>query len=76
RRKEMKDQLEVGDPCAVTVSSFDSCGAFGDLGNDIEGLLHIAEISWNRNLKNPKELLTNGDEINGEVIELYVERKG
>ena len=73
--KEIKDQLEVGDTITVTVSNFESYGAFVDLGNDIEGLLHISEISWNKNLKNPKELLTIGDEINVEVIELNVEQK-
>lgn len=73
--EEIKDELEVGDTITVTVSNFESYGAFVDLGNDIEGLLHISEISWNKNIKNPKELLTLGDEINVEVIELDVVKK-
>jgi len=73
--EEIKDELEVGDTITVTVSNFESYGAFVDLGNDIEGLLHISEISWNKNLKNPKDLLTLGEEINVEVIELNVEAK-
>lgn len=73
--EEIKDELEVGDTITVTVSNFESYGAFVDLGNDIEGLLHISEISWNKNLKNPKELLTIGEEINVEVIELNIEQK-
>lgn len=73
--EDIKDQLEVGDTITVTVSNFESYGAFVDLGNDIEGLLHISELSWNKNLKNPKELLNIGDEINVEVIELNVEQK-
>ena len=67
---EIKEQLEVGDTITVTVSNFESYGAFVDLGNDIEGLLHISEISWNKNVKNPKEYLNIGDEINVEVIDL------
>ncbi len=73
--EEIKDELEVGDTITVTVSNFESYGAFVDLGNDIEGLLHISEISWNKNVKNPKELLTLGEEVNVEVIELDVEKK-
>ncbi len=73
--EEIKDELEVGDTITVTVSNFESYGAFVDLGNDIEGLLHISEISWNKNVKNPKELLTLGEEINVEVIELNVDAK-
>ncbi len=73
--EEIKDELEVGDTITVTVSNFESYGAFVDLGNDIEGLLHISEISWNKNIKNPKDLLTLGEEINVEVIELNVDQK-
>ncbi|QEP39923.1 30S ribosomal protein S1 [Arcobacter porcinus] len=73
--EEIKDKLEVGDTITVTVSNFESYGAFVDLGNDIEGLLHISELSWNKNIKNPKESLTIGDEINVEVIELDIAKK-
>ncbi|WP_121627548.1 30S ribosomal protein S1 [Poseidonibacter antarcticus] len=73
--EEIKDELDVGDTITVTVSNFESYGAFVDLGNDIEGLLHISEISWNKNVKNPKELLTLNEEINVEVIELNVDAK-
>ena len=73
--EDIKDQLEVGDTITVTVSIFESYGAFVDLGNDIEGLLHISELSWNKNIKNPKEILNIGDEINVEVIELNIEQK-
>ncbi|MFA7083461.1 MAG: 30S ribosomal protein S1 [Arcobacteraceae bacterium] len=73
--EEIKDELDVGDAITVTVSNFESYGAFVDLGNDIEGLLHVSEISWNKNLKNPKDVLTMGEEINVEVIELNVDKK-
>ena len=73
--EEIRDELEEGDTITVTVSNFESYGAFVDLGNDIEGLLHISEMSWNKNLKNPKEILSIGDEINVEVIELDVDKK-
>ena len=73
--EEIRDELEVGDTITVTISNFESYGAFVDLGNDIEGLLHISEISWNKNLKNPKDALTLGDEVNVEVIELDVDKK-
>ncbi|RXJ96958.1 30S ribosomal protein S1 [Arcobacter sp. AHV-9/2010] len=73
--EEIKDKLEVGDTITVTVSNFESYGAFVDLGNDIEGLLHISELSWNKNIKNPKDILTIGDEINVEVIELDIDKK-
>jgi small subunit ribosomal protein S1 len=72
---EIKEELEVGDTITVTVSNFESYGAFVDLGNDIEGLLHISEITWGKNVKNPKDHLTIGDEINVEVIDLDCEKR-
>ena len=73
--EEMRDDLEVGDTITVTVSNFESYGAFVDLGNDIEGLLHISEISHNKNVKNPKDYLEIGQEINVEVIDLDCDKR-
>jgi len=73
--EEMRDALETGDTITVTVSNFESYGAFVDLGNDIEGLLHISEISWDKNVKNPKDYLEIGQEINVEVIDLDCDKR-
>ena len=68
--EEIKDGLEVGDTIKVTVSNIEPYGAFVDLGNDIEGFLHISEISWDKNIKNPKDHISEGEEIDVEVIEI------
>ena len=73
--EEIEEQLEVGDVIEVTVSNFETYGVFVDLGNDIEGLLHISEISWDKHNKNPKDLLEIGQEINVEVIEIDTKKK-
>lgn len=66
----VNDGLEVGDTIKVTVSNIEPYGAFVDLGNDIEGFLHISEISWDKNIKNPKDHISEGQEIDVEVIEI------
>ncbi|WP_233704023.1 30S ribosomal protein S1 [Helicobacter mesocricetorum] len=68
--KEIEKELEVGDAIKVTVSNIEPYGVFVDLGNDIEGFLHISEISWNKNIQNPEEFLKTGQEIDVEVIEI------
>lgn len=67
---EIKDTLDVGDTIKVIVSNIEPYGAFVDLGNDIEGFLHIGEISWDKNIKNPKDYINKGQEIDVEVIEI------
>ncbi|WP_103651213.1 30S ribosomal protein S1 [Campylobacter concisus] len=66
----INDGLEVGDTIKVTVSNIEPYGAFVDLGNDIEGFLHISEISWDKNIKNPKDHINEGQDIDVEVIEI------
>lgn len=67
---EVESELDEGDTITVTVSNIESYGVFVDLGNDIEGFLHISEISWDKNVKNPADYLTLGQEIDVEVIEI------
>ncbi|EAK5748945.1 30S ribosomal protein S1 [Campylobacter lari] len=72
---EIKDGLEVGDTIKVTVSNIEPYGAFVDLGNDIEGFLHISEISWDKNAKNPKDYISEGQELDVEVIEINAKER-
>ncbi|MCK4737813.1 MAG: 30S ribosomal protein S1 [Sulfurimonas sp.] len=67
---EVESELDEGDTITVTVSNIEAYGVFVDLGNDIEGFLHISEISWDKNVKNPNDYLTVGQEIDVEVIEI------
>jgi len=63
-----KDVLEV------TVTNLREYGAFVDIGNGVEGFLHISEISWNSNAK-IEDLLNIGDVIEVEVTEIDLENK-
>jgi len=73
--EEIIDQLEEGDAIKVIVSNIEPYGAFVDLGNDIEGFLHVSEVSWDKDIKNPKDYLSVGDEIDVEVIEINPEAR-
>jgi len=67
---EVEEELDEGDTITVTVSNIEPYGAFVDLGNDIEGFLHISEITWDKNIKDPNKYLEVGKEIDVEVIEI------
>lgn len=67
---EVESELDEGDTISVTVSNIEAYGVFVDLGNDIEGFLHISEITWDKNVKNPNDYLKVGQEIDVEVIEI------
>ncbi len=73
--EEVVEQLEAGDTIKVTVSNIEPYGAFVDLGNDIEGFLHVSEVSWDKNIKNPKDYISVDEEIDVEVIEINPETR-
>ena len=67
---EVKEEIEEGDTIKVVVSNIETYGAFVDLGNDIEGFLHVSEISWDKGRKDPKDYIEVGQELDVEVIEI------
>ncbi|MEO8794910.1 MAG: 30S ribosomal protein S1 [Daejeonella sp.] len=57
----------------VTVADY---GAFLEITPGVEGLIHVSEMSWSQNLRNPQEFLKVGDEVEAEVLTLdRTERK-
>jgi len=73
--EEVKESgITNGDVLKVTVTNIREYGAFVDIGNGVEGFLHISEISWNSNSK-IEDLLSVGDEIDIEVTDLDLENR-
>jgi len=54
------------------VVSIKDYGAFIELEEGIEGLVHVSEMSWTRQIKNPKQLLKIGDEVKAVVLDIDV----
>ncbi len=55
----------------VSVTDF---GAFVELEEDVEGLVHISELSWTTP-KHPKDVVTEGDEVEVVVLAVDADRK-
>jgi len=54
------------------VVSIKDYGAFIELEEGIEGLVHVSEMSWTRQIKNPKQVLKLGDEVKAVVLDIDV----
>ncbi|MBU1667424.1 30S ribosomal protein S1 [bacterium] len=68
--KDIDNTLRAGDSVSVTVSNIEPYGAFVDLGEDLEAFLHVSEISWDKNVKHPKDYIEIGQVIDVEIIEI------
>ncbi len=54
------------------VVSIKDYGAFIELEEGIEGLVHVSEMSWTRQIKNPKQMVDLGDEVKAVVLDIDV----
>ena len=66
-RQELLSQIKVGQVLEGTVKNITDYGAFVDLGNNIDALLHMTDMSWDR-IAHPSELLSIGQRIQVKII--------
>ncbi|HEV7472464.1 MAG TPA: S1 RNA-binding domain-containing protein [Pyrinomonadaceae bacterium] len=50
------------------IASVADYGAFVELENGVEGLVHVSEMSWSKRVKHPSKLVNPGDEVEVEVV--------
>lgn len=58
----------VGARVKGKISTVTDYGAFIQLESNIEGLVHISEMSWSKRTKSPKKFLKEGEEIEVQVL--------
>ncbi len=47
-----------------------SYGAFVELEEGLDGMVHVSDLSWTRKINHPSEILNKGDEIEAKVLEV------
>ena len=73
QREEFLDLLKPGERRKGVISSVVNFGAFVDLGG-MDGLIHVSELSW-KHVSHPSEVVTIGDEVDIEVLEVDLDRE-
>ncbi len=61
-RTKMLETLEIGDLLDGIVRSVRDFGAFVDIGNGVDGLVHVSQMSWDR-VKTPVDILEVGQKV-------------
>jgi small subunit ribosomal protein S1 len=52
------------------VRNLTSYGAFVELEEGIDGMIHVSDVSWTRKINHPSEVLKKGDEVEAVVLEV------
>jgi len=69
------ERYPVGSVVNGKVRNLTDFGAFVELEEGIDGLIHISDMSWNRRLKHPNEVLKKGDAVQARVINVDAENQ-
>jgi small subunit ribosomal protein S1 len=67
---DIDKKYPVGSRVRGRVVSITNYGAFVELEKGVEGLVHISEMSWTRNVRHPSKVVTIGDEIEAVVLKV------
>jgi small subunit ribosomal protein S1 len=62
------ERYPIGAVVTGKVRNLTDFGAFVEVEDGIDGLIHISDMSWNRRLKHPNEVLKKGDAVQARVI--------
>lgn len=73
--KNVSNKYSEGKLVKGKVVSLTDYGAFMEIEDGIEGLIHISEMSWTQNIKHPSQLLKVGEEVECQVLKLDEENQ-
>ncbi len=60
----------VGTKVKGKVRNLTSYGAFVELEEGIDGMVHVSDMSWTRKINHPSEMLKKGDEVEANILEV------
>ena len=72
---EAGKKFAVGEKVTGRVVNITDYGAFIEIEEGVEGLIHISEMSWTKKVKHPSQLVSIGDTIEAVVLNLDTENK-
>ena len=72
--KSVKEKYSVGDEVEGKVIKIKDFGAFIEIEEGLNGLLHISEMAW-AYVKNPSELISEGEVLKLRILEIEPEKK-
>lgn len=67
---EVAEKYNIGQIVTGTVRNITEFGAFVELEEGIDGLIHVSDFSWTKKIKHPGEVVKKGDSVTAKVLNL------
>ena len=71
----VQGRYPVGTRISGQVRNFTSYGAFVELEDGIDGMIHVSDMSWTRKINHPSEMLEKGQAVDAVVLEVDPDNK-
>jgi small subunit ribosomal protein S1 len=67
---EIEKKFTIGSRVKGKIRNMTAYGAFVELEEGIDGMIHVSDLSWTRKINHPSEVFKKGDEVEAEVIDI------
>ena len=68
--ENVESRFPIGSQIKGEVRNLTPYGAFIELEDGIDGMVHVSDLSWTRKINHPSEILKKGDELQAVVLEI------
>ena len=69
------EELKIGDHVEGKVVVIADYGAFIEVAEGVEGLIHVSEMSWSTHLRSAQDFVNVGDKVNAQILTLDREER-
>jgi small subunit ribosomal protein S1 len=67
---KVQEKYPIGSRVKGKVRNFTSYGAFVEVEEGIDAMIHVSDMSWTRKVNHPSEVLKKGDDVEGVILEV------
>ncbi|QAT17222.1 30S ribosomal protein S1 [Candidatus Velamenicoccus archaeovorus] len=72
---EAENKFSVGSKVSGKISGFTDFGAFVELDGNLDGMIHVSDMSWTRRVMNPQEILKKGQKVDVVILSVDAQNK-
>ena len=67
---EVESRYPIGSTIKGEIRNLTAYGAFVEMEDGIDGMIHVSDLSWTRKINHPSEILKKGEELEAQVIDI------
>jgi small subunit ribosomal protein S1 len=71
----LAERYPVGTVIEGKVRNLTDFGAFVEVEEGIDGLVHISDMSWTKRVRHPKEILRRGDSVGVQILDIDTDKR-